>query len=250
MPPSTQTWQCCGRLCEWLKSWASWLSCLGFGCYVQHPPRAGFFETDQFERVANALPSDLALVARIGYTLGWRLSSEVLALTRRQVDLAEGTLRLEPGMSKNREARVAYLTPELKAGIAEQLTRVKDLERRMGAVVPWLFPYLRGRHIGERIRSFRKRWAKACREASCPGMIRHDLRRTACRNMLRCGVRERTVMQVMGHRTRSMLDRYNIVSPEDLRDAAWRLSDKPHTIYPPQGIECPGSPHEQRRLEW
>jgi hypothetical protein len=57
------------------------------------PPRAGFFEANQFERAAIALPSDLALVARIGYTLGWRLSSEVLPLTRRQVDAA--TLRQE-----------------------------------------------------------------------------------------------------------------------------------------------------------
>jgi len=99
-------------------------------------PRAGFFEADSFELVADALPPDLALVARVGYVLGWRLSSEVLTLSRRQVDPAEGTLRLEPGMSKNREARVAYLTPELKAGIAEQLTRVKDLERRTGAIMP------------------------------------------------------------------------------------------------------------------
>lgn len=47
------------------------------------PPRAGFFEKAQFERVASALPPDLGLVAKIGYTLGWRLSSEVLTLTCR-----------------------------------------------------------------------------------------------------------------------------------------------------------------------
>jgi hypothetical protein len=33
-------------------------------------PRAGFFEADQFDRVARALPADLALVVRIGYALG------------------------------------------------------------------------------------------------------------------------------------------------------------------------------------
>jgi len=44
-------------------------------------PRAGFFEADSFELVADALPPDLALVARVGYVLGWRLSSEVLTLT-------------------------------------------------------------------------------------------------------------------------------------------------------------------------
>jgi integrase len=63
------------------------------------PPRAGFFEADQFEQVTDALPPDLALVARVGYVLGWRLSSEVLTLTRRRVDLVEGTLRLYQGSS-------------------------------------------------------------------------------------------------------------------------------------------------------
>jgi integrase len=190
------------------------------------PPRAGFFEKAQFERVVSVLPPDLGLVVRIGYTPGWGLSSEVFTLTCRQFDRAEGCLRLEPGIAKNRDARIAYLTPELVEGIVEQLTHVKDLERRTGAIVPWLFPYLRGRHIGECIRSFRNRWEKACRIAGCPGMIRHDLRRTTCRNMINRGVPERVVMQVMGHKTRSMLDRYAIVSPEDLRDAARRLSDK------------------------
>jgi site-specific recombinase XerD len=52
------------------------------------------------------------------------------------------------------------------------------------------------------------------------------LRRTAYRNVINRGGPERVVMQVMDHKTRSMLDCYAIVSPEDLRDAARRLSDK------------------------
>jgi hypothetical protein len=45
-------------------------------------PRAGFFEREQFEAVAQALPSDLALVVRVAHTYGWRLRSEVLTLAR------------------------------------------------------------------------------------------------------------------------------------------------------------------------
>jgi integrase len=56
----------------------------------------------------------------------------------------------------------------------------------------------------------------------------HDLRRTAARNMVNLGVPERVVMQVMGHRTRSMLDRYHIVSPGDLQDVARRLNQSSH----------------------
>jgi hypothetical protein len=46
------------------------------------PPWSGFFEREQFEAVKSALPDDLALVAQLGYTYGWRVRSEVLTLTK------------------------------------------------------------------------------------------------------------------------------------------------------------------------
>jgi integrase len=119
---------------------------------------------------------------------------------------------------------VVYLTPELKASVVAQLERVRSLERETGQIIPYLFPHLRGPHRGTRVQDFKKAWKTACVKAGCPGMLRHDFRRTAVRNMVNLGIPERVAMKVSGHRSRTVFDRYRIVSPGDLQDVARKLT--------------------------
>jgi integrase len=207
-------------------------------------PRQGFFEREPFEAVRRRLPEDLQVAVTIAYTYGWRMQSEVLALERRQLDLEAGTLRIDPGMTKNGEGREVYLTPEVRALLVAQLDRVRALERRLGRIVPVLFPYLTGQRAGTRVVDFRKRWISACRAVGVAGRLRHDFRRTAVRNMVNRGIPERVAMKISGHnKTRAVFDRYHIVSPGDLQEAARRLA------VPVDGHN-PGHNHPSQQESW
>src|SRR5207245_212014 len=102
------------------------------------PPRSGFFEPDQFQAVLKRLPPPIQPVALFGYETGWRLR-EIITLQWRQVDLQAGSVRLDPGTTKNREGRVAYLSPRLLAVLQAQADATRQLGLRRGCIIPWVF---------------------------------------------------------------------------------------------------------------
>ena len=73
------------------------------------------------------------------------------------------------------------------------------------------------------VRDFRETWNQLCILAGCPGLLFHDLRRSAVRNMVRRGVIQKVAMDISGHKTISVFQRYNIVSEDDLAEAARKI---------------------------
>ena len=180
--------------------------------------RQGFFERPDFESVRHHLPPDyLKPFVTFSYITGWR-KSEIRNLEWTQVDFENEWVYLEVGTTKNKDARKFPFTDELREVLQRQW---KDREalKKSGMICPWVF------HRNEkRVGDFRKSWNQACKKAGLAGRIPHDFRRTAVRNLVRAGVPETVAMKMTGHKTRSVFDRYNITSENDLRDAAQLLN--------------------------
>jgi hypothetical protein len=167
----------------------------------------------------------------------------LLDLRVRRVDLLAVAIRLDPGTTKNDQGREVSMTQTVRELLTECVCG-KESENRVFT-----------REDGKPVLDFRGTWVGVCCAAgvselmcsSCDeavdadkhcancgrdwnrdelkykGLIFHDLRRTAVRKMVRAGVSERVAMSISGHKTRSVFDRYHIVAPSDLRDAARKL---------------------------
>lgn len=179
--------------------------------------RTGFLEREEFLALRAQLAEPLRELMTVAYVTGWRIQSELLPLQWRNVDFKAGRLTLNAGTTKNEAARTFPFTCELREALEAQKVKADALKEK-GTICPWVF-----HRDGRRIKVFRKAWENACKRAGIPGRIPHDFRRTAVRNLVRAGVPERVAMQLTGHKTRSVFERYNIVSEGDLTMAAERI---------------------------
>jgi integrase len=180
--------------------------------------RKGFFEREQFEALMRHLPDDVKPVVHVAMLTGWRMNSEILTRRKQDLDLKNGWLRLESGESKNGEGRQFPLTQELRAVLEAQTARTRELELQTGQIIPWLF-----HRNGEPIKSIRQCWKTACKAAGVPGRLKHDFRRTACRNFERMGISRSAAMKMVGHKTEAIYRRYAIADEVALKEAAAKI---------------------------
>lgn len=194
--------------------------------------RKGFFTREEVDRLCAHLKAPIDSFVLFAFLTGWRLD-EIRSLQWRNVDFIAGEIRLDPGTTKNEEGRVFPMLGELR----EILAALRKAQQAKSANVgPGRMPAAPAFHvqvfrIGKKpIGEFRKAWRTACHAAGLPCIIDketgkpiralrifHDLRRSAAREFQRQGFTEGQIMRMMGHKTRSMFDRYNICTNEDIR---------------------------------
>jgi len=182
--------------------------------------RKGFIELPRFQKLLAALPENLHPVILFLYWCGGR-KGEAFQIQWRQVDLKQGLIELEREQTKNEEARFVPLPPIL----IDMLSKVQNPEPdalvfdTTGLRTQWA---LACEKVGEGKRE-KVKSKKGHTWYHYRGLLIHDLRRSAVRNLINAGIPERVAMAISGHKTRSIFDRYHIVSAGDVTNAMQRL---------------------------
>jgi integrase len=182
--------------------------------------RKGFVTPQQFAKLMSAMPSYLKPYVLFLYELGSR-SGAGAQVTWNWVDLKEGVIEIPKGVTKTGEPQTLPMSDELMRMLKKQF-------RKGDAPV---FDTT----------NFRKEWRKACaavglgkitkmkskngyRWEKYEGLIPHDLRRSAVRNMIRAKVDQTVAMSISGHKTDAIFRRYNITDAADIKDAVRKVA--------------------------
>ena len=177
-----------------------------------NPPRQGYCTPEQFASIRSHLPENLWPLLTLLYYTGVRIGEATKIMWSYegfpQVDLDKRQITLLGVQTKNGQSRVLPLTDGL----------VDMLQKRFRADGP-VFDST----------NFRKEFAAAKAKAKCPHVVIHDFRRSAVSNLVNAGVSETDTMEISGHRSRTVFDRYNVRNTKRLHDAISKV-EKSHSL--------------------
>jgi integrase len=169
---------------------------------LKEKSRQGFLPPEVFQKLFNTMPTNLQPMLLLLYHSGVRVG-EAERIEWPAVNLDAATITLLEGETKNDESRILPLSDSL----VTLLSRVKKREGRV-------FPSKRAMQAA---------FPNACAAAKIKGLMVHDLRRSAVRNLMDAGVQQAVAMKISGHRDSSVFQRYNIVDANQTADAMQRV---------------------------
>ena len=145
---------------------------------------------------------------------------EILNLTWNKVDFDKHMIRLESTDTKDRQARNVPICTELFEMLRNMPNKLhtEDDDNHV-------FQFQ-----GKPMKDVRAALRRACKLAGIVygrkekgGFVFHDLRHTFNTNMRKAGVQESVIMDITGHSTREMFDRYNSIDEGDAHTAIGKL---------------------------
>ncbi len=166
---------------------------------------------DEFNNLLQHSSPHIRWVLSTAFYTGMR-RGEILSLTWEKVDLEKRIIHLEAGDTKDREPRTIPICNEL-------LEVLRGIPRALHDNHVFLYE-------GKPVKSIKTGLIRACKDAKLDygrfvkrGFVFHDLRHTFNTYMRKAGVPESVIMEITGHSTREMFDRYNTIDHDDRREA-------------------------------
>ena len=173
--------------------------------------RKKILSQDQFNRLLNHLPYHSKGILMTAFYTGMRFG-EIRSLTWDKISLEKRLIELEARDTKDKEARTIPICEELY-GFLKRLPR--SLHN------PHFFLYK-----GKPVKDIRTGLIEACKLGEIPygrfvkdGFIFHDLRHTFNTFMRKAGIAQSVIMEITGHASSEMFDRYNTVDLDDKKQA-------------------------------
>ncbi len=165
--------------------------------------RLRFLEAEEEDRLLAECAEPLRTIVLVGTNCGLRLKSEALTLRWSDVDVVRRTLTVAAAYAKSGTSRTVSLNSVVLAALS-QLPRTSEFvfAKRNGN------PY-------HAIRGFRA----ACQRAGLTGVTPHSTRHTFATRLVENGVDLRTVQELGGWATLSLIQRYAHVSPSRKAEA-------------------------------
>ena len=163
--------------------------------------------TEEFNTLITNLPKHARDIIIAAFYTGMR-RGEVLSLTWDRVDFNLRTIKLERDQTKDDEKRYIPISDSL-------LALLKNISRDIRDSHVFLYK-------GAPLKDIRASLKKACEKSGIPygrntenGITFHDLRHTFNTNMRKAGTHDTVTMDITGHSTREMFDRYNTIDEKE-----------------------------------
>jgi integrase len=172
--------------------------------------RTGILPHEKYRLIRDGLPSYARIALVIGYHTGAR-KGEIAKIRIDKIDFERARIDLPGRTTKNRKPRYLPIYGDMNAELSMAISLADP-------ACPFLI-----QDKGERVADWEKSWKTACALAAVDNTLFHDLRRTALTNMIEAGFSEKEAMEISGHKTRSVFDRYHIVSDRRLKQLGERL---------------------------
>lgn len=167
--------------------------------------RLRFLEAEEADRLVAACAGPLQTLVLVGLHCGLRLKSEGLTLEWKDIDLGRRTLTVQSAFAKNGRMR----TVPLNQPVHEALARLKPT-----TPTDRVFNF----------RSITTSFATACRKAKITNCTPHVLRHTFASRLAMAGVDLRTIQELAGWETLSMVMRYAHLSQGHKSEAVERIA--------------------------